>query len=122
MMNVELPKDFFTTASMLTLSGATGATFVICNGLQRAFDFNPRWLALGVAEIIILAGVYASGGASGGHTLTDYLIGIINGFLVYCSAGGATGVLGNATQGGGAPGAVPAAQRENGRGFLTPWF
>ena len=91
---------------------------MICNGLQRAFDFNPRWLALAVAEVIILAGVYASGGASGGHAPTDYLIGIINGFLVYCSAGGATGVLSNANQ----PGGPTVTQQKGGRGFLTPWF
>src|SRR5260370_34020753 len=31
----ELPKEFFTLQSMLTLTGATGATFVVSNGLQR---------------------------------------------------------------------------------------
>ncbi len=86
----DIPKDFFTLASMLTLSGATGATFVICNGLQRAFNFNPRWLGLAVAVGVVLSGVYASGGRS----TVDYLIGIINSFLVYCSAAGATGTLG----------------------------
>lgn len=75
---------------MITLSGATGATFVVCNGLQRAFNFNPRWLALLVAQIIILVGVAT---VSKGELL-DYFVGIINGFLVFCSAAGATGVLG----------------------------
>ncbi len=51
---MDVPKEFFTLQSMLTLSGATGATFVIANGLQRAFDFNPRWLVLLIAEIICL--------------------------------------------------------------------
>jgi hypothetical protein len=118
---VQMPSEFFTVQSMLTLSGATGSTFVICNGLQTAFNFNPRWLGLLVAQIIVLAGVAASGGTGP----LPYLVGVINGFLVYCSAAGATSAVG----GGGAPpiarGQVPgqdspppAAHRR----FLTPWF
>src|SRR5690242_13593888 len=80
-----IPKEFFTLQSMLTLSGATGATFVVCNGLQTAFNFNPRWLALGVAQVIVLTGTYLSGGSG-----VDFFIGVINGFLVFCTAAGAT--------------------------------
>lgn len=87
---MSLPADFFTIGTMVTLSGATGATFVVCNGLQRAFNFNPRWLALLVAQIIVLVGVAT---VSKGELL-DYFVGVINGFLVFCSAAGATGALG----------------------------
>lgn len=59
------------------VSGSTGATFVVCNGLQKAFNFNPRWLALLVAQIIVLVGVYAVGK----RELLDYFVGVINGFL-----------------------------------------
>ncbi len=116
---MELPKDFFTVASMATLTGCTGATFVVCNGLQRAFSFNPRWLGLAVSAVLVLGGVYASGGRSP----VDYLIGTVNSFLVYCSAAGATGALG--------AGAGDAVSRGFGsghgkgggaRGFLSPWF
>ena len=118
---MDTPKDFYTLASMLTLSGSTGATFVICNGLQRAFDFNPRWLGLAVAAVVVLGGVYASGGRSP----VDYLIGIINSFLVYCSAAGATGALGS---GGDRPvsrGTTMApsdGHPGSKRRFLSPWF
>ena len=84
-MIVEIPKEFFTIQSMLTLTGATGATFVVANGCQAAFNFNPRWLALAIAEVVVLFGVYASGGAG-----SDYFVGVINGFLVFCTAAGAT--------------------------------
>lgn len=87
---MSIPADFFTIGTMVTLSGATGATFVVCNGLQRAFNFNPRWLALLVAQTIVLVGVYT---VSKGELL-DYFVGVINGFLVFCSAAGATGALG----------------------------
>ena len=87
---MDLPKEFFTPQSMLTLTGATGATFVIANGLQRAFDFNPKWLALVIAISICLFGVFTTGG----HTI-DYFVGLVNGFLVYCTAAGATGLAGS---------------------------
>lgn len=117
---MEEVKDFYTLATMLTLSGSTGATFVICNGLQRAFNFNPKWLGLVVALVVVLGGVYASGGRSP----VDYLIGIVNSFLVYCSAAGATGALGG---GGDQPvsrgaGVVHEATSHRARRFLSPWF
>jgi hypothetical protein len=121
---MDLPKDFYTLQSMLTLSGSTGATFVVCNGLQRAFDFNPKWLALAVAQIIVLSGVYVSGGSS----MVDYLIGVINGFLVFCSAGGATSALANQAPTGGIARGAPARdavnpqQMSRNRSFFSPWF
>jgi hypothetical protein len=116
---------FFSLQSMMTLGGATGATFVVCNGIQRAFDYNPRWLALLVAQLLCLGVVYQSGGLA-----SDYVIGVINGFLVYCSAAGATGVASaatgapplrdaNARSGRVAHEAAPAAEK---RRFLSVWF
>ncbi len=121
---MEVPKDFFTLQSMLTLSGSTGATFVICNGLQQAFNFNPKWLGLVVAQTIVFVGVYVSGG----QTIIDYFIGAINGFLVFCSAAGATGALGQQASIGLLPrGGATAKEagipvRGAGRRFLTSWF
>lgn len=124
--------DFFTLGTMVTLSGATGSTFVVCNGIQKAFNFNPRWLALLVAQIIVLGGAYAVGK----RELLDYFVGVINGFLVFCSAAGASGVLG--TDGPVAKGpvvadlvarGVPDALRSDAplfektrRSFLSKWF
>jgi hypothetical protein len=115
-----IPSDFFTVQSMLTLSGATGATFVICNGLQQALNFNPRWLGLLVAQIIVIAGVVASGGTG----VVTYLVSVINGFLVFCSAAGATSAFG-AT---GGPAIARGQVPNDGHGelprrrFLSSWF
>ncbi|MER9228944.1 hypothetical protein NKI39_25590 [Mesorhizobium sp. M0664] len=120
-MSSQLPNDFFTIQSMLTLSGATGATFVICNGLQQAFNFNPKWLGLLVAQLIVGAGV----AASGGDGLIAYLVGLINGFLVFCSAAGATSALGQGGPPAIARGEVAAADKQsptNKRRFLSSWF
>jgi hypothetical protein len=117
---------FFTLQSMMTLGGATGATFVVCNGIQRAFDYNPRWLALAIAQLLCLGVVYQSGGVA-----SDYVISVINGFLVYCSAAGATGAAGAVS--GSAPVREATARSGNvarettspsntKRGFLSPWF
>jgi len=57
--------QFYTMQTMMTLAGATGATFVVANGLQRAFNFNPKWLALLIAQVVSLAGViFARGSGS----------------------------------------------------------
>ena len=110
-----IPKELFTMESMLTLSGATGVTFLVSNGIQRAFNFNPRWLGRAVAQALMLFGVYASGG----REAADFVVGVVNGFLVFCSSAGATGVA--AVR----PGVKKEKTRgpgEEKRGFLAPWF
>ena len=59
-MSLALPNQFFTDQSFLTVAGASAAVFVVCNSLQAAFNFNPRWLALVVAEFIAFYGTYVS--------------------------------------------------------------
>jgi len=122
---MELPKDFYTVQSMLTLSGSAGATFVVCNGLQRALDFNPRWLALAVAQVVVLGGVYFSQNTAA----VDYFIGVINGFLVFCTAAGATNALGSPAGQGAVARSGPSrtGHKVNSahtpkRRFLTSWF
>ena len=85
----QLPNEFFTLQSMLTLTGATGIVFVVANGLKVAFDFSPKWLGLALAEAIALLGV----AFSGGHGL-DYFIGVINGFLIFSAAAGVSSMGG----------------------------
>jgi hypothetical protein len=74
----QLPNEFFTLQSMLTLTGATGIVFAVANGLKVAFDFNPKWLGLALSEIVAILGIVFSGG----HGF-DYFIGVINGFLIF---------------------------------------
>lgn len=118
--------DLFTSESLGTLLGITSLTMVIANGMQRAFNWNPKWLALAIAEFLCIAIVYnAEGGVS------DYLIGFANGFLVYCTASGGTNTGGAIVSGvgpaihrqsadrSGGP-AVQGAKRTR-RGFFSPW-
>ncbi len=105
---------------MITLAGAAGATFVVCNGLQKALNFNPRWLALVVAQAIVLTGTAASGGTR----VIDYLVGIINGFLVFLTAaGGTTAASGGSGAEAVARGAAASATTAPAkRTFSSPWF
>ena len=89
--STQLPNEFFTLQSMLTLTGATGIVFVVANGLKVAFDFNPKWLGLALSELIAVLGVVFSGG----HGL-DYFIGVINGFLIFSAAAGVSSMGGSA--------------------------
>jgi hypothetical protein len=84
-----IPGDLFTSASIITLTGATGAVYVICGALQRAFNFNPKWLALAISVLIALAGAHATQP----RMLVSYLIAIVNGCLIYCTATGVNSVF-----------------------------
>jgi hypothetical protein len=116
MMAVEIPKEFFTLQSMLTLTGATGATYVVANGCQVAFNFNPRWLALAIALLISLFGVHQTGG-----TGSDYFVGVINGFLIFCTAAGATSLAGKPSTGV-SRGMDIAPNAQSKRHFSQSWF
>ena len=81
--------SLYTIEAIQTLAGAAGATFVVASGIQRAFDYNPKWLALAIAMVVSFAVVlFAQGKGS------DYFFAIINGFLIYLTAVGANTTVG----------------------------
>src|SRR5947208_2238656 len=104
---------------MLTLTGAAGMTLVIANGVQAAFDKNPRWLGLLIAEILSITGTYISHKPD--VDWTDYFVAVVNGFLIFVTAAGGT----HAAGGQGQP-AQPRGTQNVGkpqkRSFFTPWF
>lgn len=129
--------DFYTLQSLTTLAASAGATTVVANGIQRALDINPRWLALAVAQVVCVGTVYfthASATATPGPA-SDYFLAVVNGFLVYSTAAGSTAIgntlvhqsggshatpagLGGTARGGAPASQAPARRR---RGFFTPW-
>ncbi len=102
---MDLPKEFFTPQSALTLSGAVAITYVVSNTIQSVFNFNPRWLALLISLAVSLFGVWYTKG-----DVLSYAFGVLNGCLVYLSAVG----LSTVTRGSMAP-----AQK---RGFFASWW
>ncbi len=88
---MEIPNEFFTVESMLTLAGATLITTVVTNSVQYAFSWNPKWFGLAIAMIIALAGVILTSDSK----LLDFLIGIVNGFFIYANSTGIMQMAGN---------------------------
>lgn len=87
-----IPGDFFTTGSLGTLAGATGAVYIICGTLQKVFNFNPKWLALLVSVIISYVGAYLT--QSMNDAVTKYFVALLNGFLIYATATGTNQITG----------------------------
>jgi hypothetical protein len=113
-----LPPQFFTIQSMLTLGGATTATSLVCNSLQHAFNFNPKWLALIIAQAFSLYGTSLHA-----NTPSDYFVGLINGFLIYSSAVGITQISGVRAASDANP--MDVGKRPNAaarRTFRSAWF
>lgn len=79
-----VPEGFFSIATFSTLAGATGIVLVVTNGLRQAFGADPRWLGLVVSQVVMITGVLLlDGGAK------EYLMAVLNGFLVFSTASGA---------------------------------
>ena len=94
---MDIPKEFFTAQSVLTLAGSSAAVTLICNGLQRATGYNPKWLGLVLALIFSLVGACQSADKVDASVI---LIGIVNGFLIYSTSTGANEVGGAISRGG----------------------
>lgn len=120
-MFLQIPQEFFTAQSMITLTGATGATFVISNGLQQAFNFNPKWLALVIAILLSLFGMYETH-KPGIPLFSDCFIGIINGFLIYCTTVGASQMVSDKRENNKTEISRGEKKYTSRRTFFSPWF
>ena len=82
-----IPEDFFTSDTFGTLAGAAGAVYLICGTLQKAFNFNPRWLALLLSLLISFARTYMEQSQSD-NLFKGLVTAMLNGFLIYATATG----------------------------------
>ena len=111
-----MPSTFFTNESFFSLAGSTAIVFVVCNTIQRVFNFNPKWFALLLSEMVALFGTWA---AQRSHLPSDYLIALLNGCLIYSAAGGGTAIAASAETGN-RKGLLGDLTHE--RKFLSSWF
>ncbi len=114
-----MPGDFFTWASFGSLIGLSGVTYVVTNTAKVALNFNPKWFGLVVAIVATEIGVYLS------HPMDPitYLLGALNGCLVFLTAAG--GASTGQTQTAASRGADVRAEVANASArppFLAPWF
>lgn len=117
MFLLQIPNEFFTPESMLTLTSSSMAVFIISNGMQTAFNFNPKWLALILSLIISIAGVYFSNGKS-----VNYFVGVINGFLIYATVAGGTQIVGRPNPDRNDPDITASGLEDTKRKFLSRWY
>lgn len=89
------------------------ATFVVVNGIQKAFNWNRPWLGLLVAQVIVVGGSIIVAGISA----ANIFIAVINGFLVFLSAAGLTEAASNTQEF-----QPQSLGDENRRRFLDSWF
>lgn len=112
-----VPKDFITPVSFTSLVGLSGITFVVSNACQQAFNFNPRWFALAIAVVATEVGVYFASPADP----VMYVVGILNGCLVFLTATGATSTIARKSDGVQTLGSATQLPRRR-RQFNDPWF
>jgi hypothetical protein len=114
-VTVKLPTEFFSQSTILTLAGASGAVYVVTSALQHALNYNPRWLALLLSIVLGIVGVAA--------TLVDYMVGLVNGCLIYCTTVGINSMSAKSRPGGRVSKGVgdsPIAVQH--RTFRSRWF
>ena len=117
--------EFFTLEALGTFGGATAATLVISGSVQSLLQIDPRWLAIGVAEIICVAVALLKAAGIMDRLPRMLFVAIINGFLVFSAATGLNGMgaslsAKSQTNVSGVA-AAPAATPET-RSFWSSWF
>jgi hypothetical protein len=112
-----MPSTFFTNESFFSLAGATAIVFIVSNAIQRAFNYNPKWLALLLAQVVSIFGLWSTNRS---HVPSDYFVAILNGCLIYSAAGGGTAIASSVAETGQPKGL--ASGRPARRGFATSWF
>ena len=119
-----VPAEYLSWGSMAALGGAAGAVFVIINGIKRAFGFEWKPLPLLLSAIIVFAVGFGSGQIA---TASDYILCVINSFVLYAASAGGNEAVVTLSQPGPKPGEAtvrttatkspPPAPR-----FISSWF
>jgi hypothetical protein len=118
-------EEWITAGSVGSFAVATSITTAVSNGIQRAFNFNPAWLALAVAEILCLAITFLVTPPPGGEATPSIalrlFLSVVNGFFVFAASAGVTqigGTVGGAQGRAEATAAITTARRR----FWSSWF
>jgi hypothetical protein len=120
-VRASMDSDWITPASVGSFAGATSITTVVSNGIQRAFNINPTWLGLIIAEALCIAIVFiipASPDNTQPNLSLRLLLAIINGFFVFAASAGVT-KMGDNVQG---PAQALGGVGPPPRRFWSSWF
>lgn len=115
-MAVELPTDWLTPESMVTLAGASAAVVAIANTSWKLFKLPPIWVGVGASLLITGYGAFAAGTL---FTLGGFLVAFVN-FCVLFSM--AFGIDESLTSLAGIRGQGIMGSAGGGRSWLVPWM
>jgi hypothetical protein len=113
----KMPSQMFSNESFFSLAGASAIVFVVCNALQSALNFNPKWLGLALSEVVAILGVWTAPRIT---VPSDYFIALLNGCLIFCTAAGGTSVAASAKEAAQPKGVIVPAKQS--RGFAERWL
>lgn len=91
---MKLPEDFFTIATLFTLSGLVTAVWIITSVIGYLFESQniqkfKKWIGL----ILSLAFVLLGATLTEEKTMLTWVVAVVNGFLVYLTAVGINTVV-----------------------------
>jgi len=119
-----LPDNYFSRDGIGTLAGASLIVVVVTNTLNSlAPKFNTRWTAFLLSLALGIGRAFA-----GAHDWLDYLLGALNGCLIFLTATGGNHTAGAAetrARAGSLAGKSEEQQfraRREGPRFFKPWF
>lgn len=81
-----LPGEFFTVSSFATLAGLTGITHVVRSTIVGLTGITSPWIPFIIAMLCTELGVHLAGSDG----LFEYVLGALNGCLVFLTAAGST--------------------------------
>jgi thiol:disulfide interchange protein len=126
---MEIPKEFYTTATLYTLTGSATAVWIITSVIGYVIELKDgkklkKWLGLILSLALALIGASQLPDRTSG----TWVVAVVNGFLIYLTAVGANTIVGQGGEippGGGPPAPVreTAAKRRKDRGgFTERWW
>jgi hypothetical protein len=85
-----LPSEFFSKGSFLTLTGSASVTWIVASVLCGVVNAKPETVGLIVAIVVAYVGFFL---ASGPRKPVQYVVTLFNGFLIYATVVGGTSFL-----------------------------
>jgi hypothetical protein len=83
-----MPSEFYTLKTFGTLGGCSSAVVVTCGVCAYIWGFNPKWLALFIAEVLALCGISLLPKKQRRAIMAVIGLSILNGLLIFCQAVG----------------------------------
>jgi hypothetical protein len=115
-----LPKDFFTAQTMLTLTGAAGAVYVVSAVYQNLLNRDPKLVAFLLSMALSIGGMLSIGI----KMPLDYVVMLINGCLIFLTARGGAATAAAPAPPGGIGAKLAAGQQADApltRTWRSPW-